>query len=150
MFNKITLLLTLGLMIPTTAQAGEGRFSIVEEGQPVKFHSTCFDDVALSKIMTWKEFIGQEFEAEKQLEIGKLQEAHKLELEQVKIEAETLQKKYDFDILQKDNELKDLRKLLQKNTKVNIPAAVGASLVGGFAIGFGVAYVIDHGIQAVP
>jgi hypothetical protein len=150
MFNKITLLFIISLIGQPIAQAGEGKFSIVQEGQPVKFHATCFDDIALSKIMTWKEFIGQEFEAQKQLEIGKLQEAHKLELEQAKIETETLQKKYDFDILQKDNELKDLRKLLQRNSKVNIPAAVGASLVGGFALGFGVAYVIDHGIQVAP
>lgn len=145
MSNKlINTLIFSALLIPSLAQGQEGKFSIVEEGQPVKFHATCFDDVAVSKIMTWKEFIGEEFDLKKKLEIDKLNEAHKLEVGKLVVEKDTLQKKYDFDVLQRDNEIKDLRKLLQRNKKVNVPAAVAASLVGGFAVGAGVIYIIDN------
>lgn len=146
MYHKLFLSISMMLLLlsPSSAKGQDGKFSVLEKGQPVKFNATCFDEVAISKVLTWKEFLGKEFEAQKQFEIDKLKEEHKLQINNLVIEKDILQQKYDFDILGRDNEIKDLRKIVLKNKQINIPVTIAASLAGGVAIGIGLAYAIDN------
>jgi len=44
----------------------------------------------------------------------------------------------------RDKELEDLRKIIKKDRKVNMPVVIVASVVGGIALGFAGAYAIKQ------
>lgn len=147
MLNKLFGTVISLCLLSTTAQAGEGSFTILDPGQPAPFHSVCFDDLATAKILTWKEFIHEEFVLENKLETDKLIAHHQLEMDDLNLTLKNLQERYDFDVVQREKELKSLRGIVKRGKRVNVPVAVATGIIGGFALGFGTLYLVENKVN---
>ena len=99
------------------------------------FEATCFDDIATAKLLTWKEFIAEELEHKCSFEKQKLTLEHDLEIENLRITLDETLIRYQVEVDTRDKELEDLRKIIKKNRKVNMPAVMAVSVVGGIALG---------------
>lgn len=148
MLNKITLLLSLALSLwSTPAYGNDGKFTLVPRGGRVSFQATCFDDVATAKLLTWKEFQKIEFENRLKFELDLQREKLSLELKTTQIKFDEAKIRYEEKIRLRDEEIKDLRDLIKKDRKVNLPLIIAGSVVAGIAVGVGSAYAIDRAFQ---
>ena len=138
-------LMALFLVWPTEASAADqGQFTFLDKGERAPFRATCFDDFAIGKVVTWKEFLGKEFEIKHELETEKLKAQHALEVQNLQISLDVLQDKYNVGVETRDKEIEELRSIISKQKKLNIPLIVTGSVLGGVAVGFASAYAIDN------
>ena len=145
MLSKITQMLIIGLALCTTAQAQEnGRFTLVPSGALVPFEATCFDAQATARLLTWKEFIEQEQRALCEFEKERLTLDTNLIIENLEITLDETNERCQIEINTRDKELEELRGIIKKNRKINMPAVIISSVVGGIAVGIGGTYAIDQ------
>jgi hypothetical protein len=148
MLNKIILLLNLVLVLwSPPAYGNDGKFTLVPRGGRVSFQATCFDDVATAKLLAWKEFQKIEFDNRLKFELDLQREKLSLELKTVQIKFDEATIRYEEKIRLRDEEIKDLRDLIKKDRKVNLPLVIAGSVAAGIAIGVGSAYAIDRAFQ---
>lgn len=136
MWSRLAQISTLGLVLCGAAHAEEGRFSLVPRNGTVKYDATCFNDMAMAKILTFSEFVAVELNAACVFEKDKMLLQHELELENFQIEKQGLEERYKIEIDTRDEELKTLRTVIKKNKKLNIPIVVATSIAVGFGAGF--------------
>ena len=137
MWNKILKVLTLFSILQSSAFADEGQFTLVPKGGTVPFEATCFDDQATAKLITWKEFLEEQLSSKCQFEKAKIILDFELRLSNLQIELDESKFRLQTEISARDEEIKQLRDIIKKNRKVNIPVIVVSSLVAGIGIGFG-------------
>lgn len=148
MLNKIAMLLSLALILwSSPAYGSDGKFTLVPRGGRVSFQATCFDDVATAKLLAWKEFQKIEFDNRLKFELDLQREKLSLELKTVQIKFDESTIRYEEKIRLRDEEIKDLRDLIKKDRKVNLPLIIAGSIAAGIAIGVGSAYAIDRAFQ---
>lgn len=148
MLNKIILLLNLVLVLwSPPAYGNDGKFTLVPRGGRVSFQATCFDDVATAKLLAWKEFQKIEFDNRLKFELDLQREKLSLELKTTQIKFDEATIRYEEKIRLRDEEIKDLRDLIKKDRKVNLPLVIAGSVAAGIAIGVGSAYAIDRAFQ---
>ena len=148
MLNKIILLLNLVLVLwSPPAYGNDGKFTLVPRGGRVSFQATCFDDVATAKLLAWKEFQKIEFDNRLKFELDLQREKLSLELKTTQIKFDEATIRYEEKIRLRDEEIKDLRDLIKKDRKVNLPLIIAGSVVAGIAVGVGSAYAIDRAFQ---
>tara|TARA_R110002074_G_scaffold81822_11_gene183168 strand:- start:198 stop:632 length:435 start_codon:yes stop_codon:yes gene_type:complete len=141
MFSRILLLLSLSLpaMAEDTAQ-----FTLVPRGGIVPFEATCFNDVATAEILTWKQFTQIEFQKRLEFEQAKWNETCHLSVTNLQISLDESQTRFNEELAAKSTELEDLRQIIAKDRKKNIPAIIAGSIAAGIVIGFGSAYAINQ------
>lgn len=144
MLSKPCSILFMSLLISGVASAQEGRFTLVPEGGVVPFQSTCFDDLATAKLLTWKEFQEREFKIKMQYELELLSEQNDFKLKELQIEFEEAQFRFDETLKIKDREILELKNIIKKDKNINLPLAIAASVLGGVAVGIGAAYAINQ------
>ena len=110
----------------------------------VPFQSTCFDDLATAKLLTWKEFQEREFKIKIQYELELLSEQNDFKLKELQIEFEEAQFRFDETLKIKDREILELKNIIKKDKNINLPLAIAASVLGGVAVGIGAAYAINQ------
>ena len=137
--NKILFLLCL-VYAPYT-HASEGRFTLVPQGGIVPFEATCFDTEATAKLLTWKEFLKQEEQKLCEFEKRVLVLDSELVIENMQITLDETLARTQIEIETRDKELEELRNIIKKNKKLNIPVVVAASAAIGFGIGFGTYHI---------
>ena len=137
--NKILFLLCL-VYAPYT-HASEGRFTLVPQGGAVPFEATCFDTEATAKLLTWKEFLKQEEQKLCEFEKRVLVLDSELVIENMQITLDETRARTQIEIETRDKELEELRNIIKKNKKLNIPVVVAASAAIGFGIGFGTYHI---------
>ena len=108
------------------------------------FEATCFDTQATARLLTWKEFVEQEQQRLCEFEKERLMLDTNLIIENLEITLDETKVRYQVEINTRDEELEELREIIKKNRKVNMPAVIISSVVGGIAIGMGSAYAIDQ------
>ena len=144
MWNKIAQILTVGLVLCNPAHAGTGKFTLVPRGGIVPFEATCFNDLATAEILTWKQFTQIEFQKHLEFEQAKWKETCQLSIDNLQISLEESQIRFNEQLTAKDFELEELRAIIKKDRKKNIPAIIVGSITAGIAIGIGSAYAIDQ------
>jgi hypothetical protein len=138
MWSKLAQLLTIALILCAPAYAEDvGRFTLVPKGGVVPFESTCFDDIATARLLTWREFQEQEFQNRLQLELGLQREELTLEVNTLKITLEETTVRFEDSLRLRDEEIESLRTIIKKDRKVNLPLVIAGSVAAGIAIGFG-------------
>ena len=148
MWSKVVLLLSLATLLWSgPAHGGEGKFTFVPKNGVVPFESTCFDNEATAKLLTWKEFQEKEFQNRLDLQLGIQREELTLEINTFKISLEEATIRYNDTLRLRDEEIESLRTIIKKDRKVNLPLFVAGSIVAGVAIGVGTAYAIDKAFQ---
>ena len=138
-------LLLLGLSLPAMAQ-DVPQFTLVPRGGIVPFEATCFNDLATAEILTWKQFTQIEFQKRLEFEKAKWKETCQLDISNLQISLEENQIRFDEQLAAKDIELEELRAIIKKDRKKNIPAIIVGSVAAGIAIGLGSAYAINQAI----
>jgi hypothetical protein len=138
-------LLLLGLSLPAMAQ-DTPQFTLVPRGGTVPFEATCFNDIATAEILTWKQFTQIEFQKRLEFEQAKWKETCQLNISNIQISLEESQIRFEEQLAAKNNELEELRAIIKKDRKKNIPAIIVGSVAAGIAIGIGSAYAIDQAI----
>jgi len=57
------------------------------------------------------------------------------------IEKAGLEERYLVEITTRDNEIEELRNIIKKNKKLNIPVVIATSVAVGFGVGFGTYHI---------
>ena len=122
------------------------QFTLVPRGGIVPFEATCFNDLATAEILTWKQFTQIEFQKRLEFEKAKWKETCQLDISNLQISLEESQIRFDEQLAAKDIELEELRAIIKKDRKKNIPAIIAGSVAAGIAIGLGSAYAINQAI----
>tara|TARA_R110000796_G_scaffold83655_2_gene182860 strand:+ start:446 stop:832 length:387 start_codon:yes stop_codon:yes gene_type:complete len=128
-------------MISTAGASPE--FSLVDEGTPSPIEGVVFNPEALSEVLTAPQRVKEECEIEwvRTLEIK--QNDFTLELEQQVIRYNSLNRKHNLMIIEKDTEIVELQKIVKKQA----PAYKWMWLVGGVAIGGATYYGIQQAVK---
>ena len=143
--TKTFVLLFISIWVSGLAHSNEGgRFTLVPQGGLVPFEATCFDTEATAKLLTWKEFLAEEMKSQCEFEKKTLLLDSGLVIKNMQITLDETQIRYQVEIDTRDKELEELRKIIKKNRKVNMPAVIISSVVAGVAIGIGGAYAIEQ------
>ena len=137
--NKILFLLCL--VCATTAQASEGKFTLVPQGGTVPFEATCFDAEATAKLLTWKEFLKQEEQKLCEFQKRTLVLDSELIIENMQITLDETRARTQIEIDTRDKELEELRNIIKKNKKLNIPVVIASAAALGFGVGFGTYHI---------
>ncbi len=136
-------MLLLGLSFPAMAE-DIAQFTLVPRGGAVPFEATCFNDVATAEILTWKQFTQIEFQKRLEFEQAKWNERCQLDIANLQISLDESQTRFNEELAAKNTELEDLRQIIAKDRKKNIPAIIAGSVAAGIAIGLGSAYAINQ------
>jgi len=144
MWSKTVFLFSLSTLLwSVPAYGGEGKFTFVPKNGLVPFESTCFDNEATAKLLTWKEFQEKEFQNRLNLQLGIQREELTLEIDTLRISLEETTIRYDDTLRLRDEEIESLRTIIKKDRKVNLPLVIAGSIVAGVALGVGTAYAIN-------
>ena len=120
------------------------QFTLVPRGGIVPFEATCFNDVATAAILTWKQFTQIEFQKRLEFEQAKRNENCQLNINNLQISLDESQTRFNEELAAKNTELEDLRQIIAKDRKKNIPAIIAGSVAAGIVIGLGSAYAINQ------
>ena len=141
MLSRLAQTLALGLILCGTAHASEGRYTLVPKGGKVPFEATCFDAEAPAKLLPWKEFLEQEQQKLCSFEKEKLVLDYDLVLENIQITLDETQARCQIEMDTRDRELEELRNIIKKNKKLNVPVVIATSVAVGFGVGFGTYHI---------
>ena len=147
MSSRFVILLMLSFLFCSLAHGQDGKFTLVPESGRVPFEATCFDDVATARLMTWKEFLERELSQKYIFENEKMILQKDLEIQSLQITLDETLVRYKIETETRDRELEELRSIIKKNKKVNLPVVVGVSVLGGVVLGFAGAYAIDRAVR---
>ena len=135
MLNKILFLVCL--IWPANAFASEGKFTLVPQDGIVPFEATCFDTQETAKLLTWKEYLEQELNQKCLYEKRSMSLDYKLVIENIEITLNETEARNQIEIETRDRELQELRNIIKKNKKLNIPVVIATTAAIGFGVGFG-------------
>ena len=133
--------LSLLFMISTAGASPE--FSIVDEGALSPIEGVVFNPEALSEILTAPQRVKEECEIEWTRTLEIKQNDFTLELEQQMIRYNSLNRKHNLMIIEKDTEIVELQKIVKKQA----PAYKWMWFVGGVAIGGATYYGIQQAVK---
>ena len=128
----------------STAQGQDGKFTLVPKGGKVPFEATCFDAQATARMLVWKEFVEQEQRKLCEFEKERIILDSNLIIDNLQITLDETNVRYQIEINTRDKEPDELRAIIKKNRRVNIPVVVAVSIAGGFALGIGASYMISQ------
>ena len=147
MSSRFVILLILSFLFCSLAHGQDGKFTLVPESGRVPFEATCFDDVATARLMTWKEFLEKELSQKYIFQNEKMILQKDLEIQSLQITLDETLVRYKIETETRDRELEELRSIIKKNKKVNMPVVVAVSVLGGVVLGFAGAYAIDRAVR---
>ncbi len=100
----------LNVVLLSTALADDpGRFSVLAENQPAPFEGVLFDPIATAEIMVNREFSMQECDLRLSKAVREREIELNLEIDNLTIRYESLQREYDLMISSKDKEINRLQ-----------------------------------------
>ena len=137
MLNKFLFIFALSFLVSPVAYADDGQFTLVPGGGVVPFEATCFDTEATARLLTWKEFLEEQERTRCEYEKEKLTLDFDLVVSNMQITLDETQVRYQVEIDSRDREIENLRDIIKKNKKLNIPMVIATSAVVGFGAGFG-------------
>lgn len=141
MLNKILPLIVLLISLP--AQADNGEFTYMVEGQGAPFKGTLFDDEAMSHLLTLPDYYETQCDLELEYNMGLLREEYQFKINDLNSSVEFLEKEKEILTTQKDSRIELLEEELRKKSKNDKPWIFGA----GIAIGIGLTYGIVKGLE---
>ena len=89
----------------------------------------------------------KEFENRLELQLGLQRSEFQLKIDTLSVKLEETTFRLEQSIQLRDEEIEDLRKIIKKDKKVNIPLAIAGSVIAGIALGIGSAYAIDKALN---
>ena len=130
MLNKILTLFII-LLLPSSAYAEGGKFTILDKGYRAQYSGVLFDKDATSSLLAMKDRVSLECDLNMELSNSKLSTKHKLEIDKMKLDMKYLKDQHAIEMDGKKLQLSNLQKELKKRNGVH----KSWYIVGGFAIG---------------
>ena len=93
--------------------------------------------------MTWKEFLVLEQQSLCEFQKERMSLDYDLIVDNLNITLDETKVRYQVEMDTRDEEIEELRKIIKKNRRMNIPAVVLTSVAVGIVVGVGATYVID-------
>ena len=143
MLNKVFLLLMM-LVICDAANASDGKFTFIQQGNQAPFTGTLFDPTATAKIMANRKFLKEEYELKLGFELQKQQKQFDLDLEQINITLNTERESFQKTLEVKNKEIEQLNKIISKKPGTN---ALVWGIIGGFAVGVATTVGITYAVN---
>ena len=122
-----TLFLSNSISFPVAAS--EGKFTILEEGDPAPFGGALFDIQATAEIISFKKYMEDSASEEMRYYLQQMGEQYRLEMETSKLEIQSLTDE-NMMLLEQNEELKRAFELKSRTSTL--------MFVGGLALGMGV------------
>tara|TARA_B100000282_G_scaffold256979_1_gene203623 strand:- start:254 stop:688 length:435 start_codon:yes stop_codon:yes gene_type:complete len=132
MLNKILPLIVLLVSLP--AQAENGNFTYIAEGQKAPFKGTLLDDKAMSHILTLPEYYESKCNLETKYKLDLTIQEYEFKISDLNSTIVYLEKEKETITTQKDQRIELLEEQVKKNLKNDRPWY----LAGGVAIGIGI------------
>ena len=129
--------LNLLLMLTMTVNATEpAKFTVLEYKSPAPFAGVLFDEHAMAQLMADFDIYKYSCDIQKDYELKIQKEKYEFQLENLKIEHNSLTKEYDLFIMQKDKEIDLLAEALKKTS----PRHKWLYFAGGILVGTAASY----------
>ena len=129
--------LNLLLMLTMTVNATEpAKFTVLEYKSPAPFAGVLFDEHAMAQVMADFDIYKYSCDIQKDYELKIQKEKYEFQLENLKIEHNSLTKEYDLFIMQKDKEIDLLADALKKTS----PRHKWLYFAGGILLGTAASY----------
>ena len=129
--------LNLLLMLTMTVNATEpAKFTVLEYKSPAPFAGVLFDEHAMAQVMADFDIYKYSCDIQKDYELKIQKEKYEFQLENLKIEHNSLTKEYDLFIMQKDKEIDLLADALKKTS----PRHKWLYFAGGILVGTAASY----------
>ena len=129
--------LNLLLMLTMTVNATEpAKFTVLEYKSPAPFAGVLFDEHAMAQVMADFDIYKYSCDIQKDYELKIQKEKYEFQLENLKIEHNSLTKEYDLFIMQKDKEIDLLAEALKKTS----PRHKWLYFAGGILVGTAASY----------
>ncbi len=129
--------LNLLLMLTMTVNATEpAKFTVLEYKSPAPFAGVLFDEHAMAQLMADFDIYKYSCDIQKDYELKIQKEKYEFQLENLKIEHNSLTKEYDLFIMQKDKEIDLLAEALKKTS----PRHKWLYFAGGILLGTAASY----------
>ena len=129
--------LNLLLMLTMTVNATEpAKFTVLEYKSPAPFAGVLFDEHAMAQVMADFDIYKYSCDIQKDYELKIQKEKYEFQLENLKIEHNSLTKEYDLFIMQKDKEIDLLAEALKKTS----PRHKWLYFAGGILLGTAASY----------
>jgi len=120
-----------------TANATEpAKFTVLEYKSPAPFAGVLFDEHAMAQVMADFDIYKYSCDIQKDYELKIQKEKYEFQLENLKIEHNSLTKEYDLFIMQKDKEIDLLAEALKKTS----PRHKWLYFAGGILLGTAASY----------
>ena len=124
-------------MLTMTVNATEpAKFTVLEYKSPAPFAGVLFDEHAMAQVMADFDIYKYSCDIQKDYELKIQKEKYEFQLENLKIEHNSLTKEYDLFIMQKDKEIDLLAEALKKTS----PRHKWLYFAGGILVGTAASY----------
>jgi len=142
MWSKITLLFLFGFL--SSAEAADGKFTFIQEGEPAPFTGTLFDPEATARLLANHKFLKEEYDLKLGFELQKQEAQCQLKIDQLSITIDTERERFNSTLVLKNTEIEQLNKIIRKKPGKN---ALIWGVIGGFAIGVGATIGITYAVN---
>ena len=130
MLNRLLILFIL-LLTPSSAYAGDGKFTILNKGYRASYSGVLFDRNAVSILLALEERLSLECDIEVEYQTDLIGTKHKLEVDKMKLDMQYLKDQHAIEMDGKKLQVTNLQKELKKRNGVH----KAWYIVGGFAAG---------------
>jgi len=130
------LLMCLNLLLISSALAQEGKFTFVGEGEPAPFEGVLLDPVAAADVLSKPSELQQICEIKTQYKLEVQATEYDLLFANKNAELEALQKEHEVIITEKDQQIVEYEKVIEKHS----PHYRWLWFAGGVAGGIGLSY----------
>lgn len=130
------------LLFSSLAKAGD--YAQVQQGQAAPFAGTLLKPEALATIISANDAAVSMCKAEGKHELEKLQIEYDLSQEKCEQDYTTLKMTSEEIDKVKTKEIEDLRQIVQKQSKPNLPLWITLGFVGGLATSYGTIYIYEN------
>lgn len=142
MWSRIVKLLALSSILCGTALAEEPQFTFLAEGETAPFQGTLFNPQATAELITYPEYLQNEFDLELEYRLDLQATEYNLQLSNSQIRYDSLKLEYDATVLSLTQQNESLEEALAQRKKNRNGLMFAAGTATGVVVTTAIVYAI--------
>ena len=142
MWSKVAQILSLTLVLCSTAYAEEPQFTFLAEGEAAPFQGTLFNPQATAELITYPEYLQNEFDLELEYRLDLQATEYNLQLSNSQIRYDSLKLEYDATVLSLTQQNESLEEALAQRKKNRNGLMFAAGTATGVVVTTAIVYAI--------
>lgn len=142
MWSRIVKLLALSTILCGTAHAEEPQFTFLAEGETAPFQGTLFNPQATAELITYPEYLQNEFDLELEYRLDLQATEYNLQLSNSQIRYDSLKLEYDATVLSLTQQNESLEEALAQRKKNRNGLMFAAGTATGVVVTTAIVYAI--------